>query len=57
MTLYKRFDKSDMSSAFGWVGTVYTFVIVIDDAMLSLSLSTTNILHQQNNVPIFITYT
>jgi hypothetical protein len=43
MTLYKRFDKSDMSSAFGWVGTVYTFVIVIDDAMLSLSLSTSEV--------------
>ena len=47
MTLYKRFDKSDMSSAFGWVGTVYPCVIVPDDAMLSLSLSTTNIIYQQ----------
>ena len=47
MTLYKRFDKSDMSSAFGWEGTVYPFVIVTDDAMLSLSLSTANIIYQQ----------
>jgi hypothetical protein len=31
-----------MSSAFGWVGTACHFVLVNDDAVLSLSLSATN---------------
>ena len=47
MTCYKSVDKSDTSSAFGWVGTVYPFVIITDDAILSLCLSTTSILYQQ----------
>jgi hypothetical protein len=39
MTYYLSFDKSNMSSAFAWVGTACYFVIVNDDADLSLSLS------------------
>jgi hypothetical protein len=44
---YLSFDKSNMSSAFGWEGTACHFIIVNDDAVLSLSLSATNILHYQ----------
>jgi hypothetical protein len=47
MTYYLSFDKSNMSSAFAWVGTACYFVIVNDDADLSLSLSATSILHYQ----------
>ena len=47
VTCYTSVDESDTSSAFGWVGTVYPFVIVTDDAILSLSLLTTSILYQQ----------
>ena len=47
MTYYKSFDKNDKDSAFGWVGTVYSFVIVTVDAILFLSFSTTSILYQQ----------
>ena len=57
MTCYKSVDKSDTSSAFGWVGTVYHVVIVTDDAILSLSLSTTSILYQQIMHQFFITNT
>jgi hypothetical protein len=39
MTYYLSFDKSNMSSAFGWEGTACHFIIVNDDAVLSLSLS------------------
>lgn len=47
MTYDLSFDKSNMSSAFGWVGTACHFVLVNDDAVLSLSLSATNILNYQ----------
>ena len=40
-------DKNDTSSVLGWVGAAYPFVIVTDDAIFSLSLSTTNILYQK----------
>ena len=47
LTYNKSFNKCNTYGAFCWVGTVYPFVIVTDDAILSLCLSTTSILYRQ----------
>ena len=47
MTYYWSFDKSSTSGVVGWVETVYPFVIVNDDVVLSFSFSVANILHYQ----------
>jgi hypothetical protein len=39
------FEKSSTSGVAGWVGTVYPFVIVNDDVVLSFYFSAANILH------------
>jgi hypothetical protein len=47
MTYYWSFKKSRTSGVVGWVGTVYPFVIVNDDVVLSFYFSAANVLHYQ----------
>lgn len=47
MTYYWSFEKSSTSGVVGWVGTVYPFVIVNDDVVLSFYFSAANFLHYQ----------